>query len=868
MNIPQIQNKLEELFQEHRIVFWNDAEGEFEESIKDLGLNGVELIRPDKEGQFKTKIALELEKPKQKFLVYSAESAPNYADDWLLDIRLYSYEFSADRASVLLDELGLKNHHLRDYLKTRKKFFGSKARQSSLKKLINPEDTSNDIDRKMLAVIAKSEHDDIFYIIQSIYNYMGDAHSLDELPEVWGQVVKLDLQESFWGFVKDTFGYSDENPTLRNLLTSLLVTDLANSMGDALPDSLRHFVLPYAYQSNIVVCLGQWRDSSSKGLSYDHLSILVSEALNLEDQLSGIKLDKLIETETFLEAEQETARKLRDRVIQTSDAINAEDIIRISQKRQDKHWANTRLSDSPEIPRKALYSVYEGIINAAEFFELKNTYSDGFNHKTAKDLYNAYCNEIYRFDQLYRLFCEHANIAESQGWGLLKDLQVKVEAAYCNWYLESLALRWGQLVEPESWKIEGVDNQYNFYKRYLSGVAGKKTSRGTVTGYVIISDAFRYEAAEELTRELNGKYRFVAGLKQMLGVLPSYTSLGMGALLPHNKLEYSENGDVLIDGQPCASLQQRADILAKYNGTAIKAQELIALKKDEGREFARDKDIVYIYHNTIDAMGDSASTENQTVNAVRKAINELTDLVRYIINNLNGSKIFITADHGFLYTNTKPDEIDKNKLYIKPDSAIKKHKRYLIGDNLPYIDDSYSGKLSVTSGVDPNSDMGFVLPKGLSLFYFTGGARFVHGGMSLQEVVVPVVVAGAVRGKAAQKTKERKVGVQVLGSNFKVTTNRHRFQLLQTDAVSERVKPLTVKIAIYDSEKAVTSIESVTFDSSSNSIEDRSKWITLSLQNIDYDREKTYRLILRDSETGIEIQSIEVRVDRAFTNDF
>ncbi len=144
----------------------------------------------------------------------------------------------------------------------------------------------------------------------------------------------------------------------------------------------------------------------------------------------------------------------------------------------------------------------------------------------------------------------------------------------------------------------------------------------------------------------------------------------MGALLPHSKLEYSDNGDVLVDGKLCSSLQQRSDVLTKYNGIAIKAEELIALKKDDGREFVRNKNVVYIYHNTIDAMGDSASTESQTVNAVRKAINELSDLVRYIINNLNGSKIFITADHGFLYTNTKPGETEKNKLQVKPDLAV------------------------------------------------------------------------------------------------------------------------------------------------------------------------------------------------------
>ena len=40
-----------------------------------------------------------------------------------------------------------------------------------------------------------------------------------------------------------------------------------------------------------------------------------------------------------------------------------------------------------------------------------------------------------------------------------------------------------------------------------------------------------------------------------------------------------------------------------------------------------------------------------------------------------------------------------------------------------------------------------------------------------------------VAGKA--KTQVRTVGVSVLGNNFKVTTNRHRFQLIQTEPVGE-----------------------------------------------------------------------------------
>ena len=52
-----------------------------------------------------------------------------------------------------------------------------------------------------------------------------------------------------------------------------------------------------------------------------------------------------------------------------------------------------------------------------------------------------------------------------------------------------------------------------------------------------LTDAMKlYEAAQELTQVLNGTYRFAAELTSQLGVLPSYTKLGMASLLPHQTL--------------------------------------------------------------------------------------------------------------------------------------------------------------------------------------------------------------------------------------------------------------------------------------------------------------------------------------------
>ena len=44
--------------------------------------------------------------------------------------------------------------------------------------------------------------------------------------------------------------------------------------------------------------------------------------------------------------------------------------------------------------------------------------------------------------------------------------------------------------------------------------------------------------------------------------------------------------------------------------------------------------------------------------------------------------------------------------------------------------------------------------------------------------------------------------------------------------------------------------------------------MTLVLQDRKYNKQTKYRLVLRDADTDIERQSVDVIIDRAFTDDF
>ncbi|MDP2243362.1 BREX-1 system phosphatase PglZ type A [Pseudomonas sp.] len=436
--------------------------------------------------------------------------------------------------------------------------------------------------------------------------------------------------------------------------------------------------------------------------------------------------------------------------------------------------------------------------------------------------------------------------------------------------LDQLGRSWGDRVEAEQrlehWKIAGVPNQQDFYERWVRPQFEKNRSKRLV---VIISDALRYEAAMELRERINEKRYSEATLASQLGVLPSYTTLGMAALLPHKTLEYRESASdtVFVDGQSSAGTLQRDKILSQYNSMAVTAEQVKAWSRDEGREALKDQQLVYVYHNVIDDRSDSGGpSEADTFHHVEVAIEELTELTRKILMHFNTSTVLITADHGFLFQQSKLEVADRTTLVDKPASAFKSKKRYVLGHILPAAKEVWSGTTRLTAGT--TSDTRFWIPKGANRFHFIGGARFVHGGAMPQEIVVPVLTVNQLRGEKAEKRTKRKVGVISPKSALKMVTNIQRFDLIQTEVVSEQVLPVTVAVAIYENEQPVSSEEVVTFDCATDAMSERMKQVRLSLAGNDFDRRKDYFLIIRDKDLNTELERYRVTIDLAFTDDF
>ena len=146
---------------------------------------------------------------------------------------------------------------------------------------------------------------------------------------------------------------------------------------------------------------------------------------------------------------------------------------------------------------------------------------------------------------------------------------------------------------------------------------------------VIISDALRYEIAEELIEVIEKEEGYTAELEPMLSTLPSYTQLGMAALLPHQKLTILEDGNVQVDGQSSTGLDNRSKILSgavEKGGLALRADELLSMNRDKYREATKGQPVIYVYHNQIDHVGDDRDFEVRVFDVVETTFAEILDL--------------------------------------------------------------------------------------------------------------------------------------------------------------------------------------------------------------------------------------------------
>jgi uncharacterized protein (TIGR02687 family) len=435
-----------------------------------------------------------------------------------------------------------------------------------------------------------------------------------------------------------------------------------------------------------------------------------------------------------------------------------------------------------------------------------------------------------------------------------------------NKYLLKLNDNFQQVVDAAtSWNVSSIPQQSEFYERYVD--TQLKANKRVV---LLISDAMRYEIGAELLELIRREDRYHAELKALFGILPTYTQLGMASLLPHKSLLIKEDASVLVDGISSIGLDNRTKILAKNSSqtvAALRAEDLRAMNNDDSRAFFRDHQLIYIYHNCIDAVGDKRDTESQVLNAVEESLKEIIEIIKKLAN-ANVSNLIITSDHGFLYQHRALHESEFAGVQITGAEILTRNSRFVIGRGL---NQTQSVRKFTSPQLGLDGDLEVLIPKSINRLHLQGaGSRYVHGGASLQEIVIPLLHV-----KKKRESDLELVEVDILRSPSSViTTGQLSVSIYQTQPVSAKVQPRCLRVGIYNLDgELISDAHEILFDRRSENPREREVQLRLLLSQkaqASNDQDVILKLEEKVPHTAYyrEYKSVRYILRRSFTNDF
>ena len=833
MNIKQIIDRLNAEFtgDTRKLVFWYDDNGEFVEDMQNVELEHAKVYYLQPDNQFATKLFLERQDTTTNYLIYAPFPKPDVRDNHLEDTLLYSKRFFADRASLLSVDLGIDEKY-KPIIEKHIKFFVNKERTQRFYDLEIENFNEENIITGLLSAICRTRTCSFEEVIRVM---LTDSELTDN--KFLSEVEKYGLLDDFWKLCEQHFGYTDVKPTLEKLAVTMFVTYTAKYVGAELPKAWKGFV---SYKAgNIIAFMDNLMNNILYRGRYDELSAHVASGLNVKKAFSDYPPEDLVNCDTFLAVDQILIKWIVARLVAEDIGAKLDDLTipQICEKRSKMHFG-----EKTNVCYQMLSSAYQ-IIQVGNY-----RCPDNF-----KVILRKYQEEDFQIDYEYRCFYSaYDQMDDPADFEPLRDL---VENIYTNEYLETLLPKWNAAIqEPDA--LMALPLQRDFYARNLKNVKERTV--------VIISDAMRYEVGKELFHRIQDDPKCTAKLEVQLGVLPSYTRLGMAALLPHTELTMTDDFKVLVDGFPCENLAEREAILQKYSSDSacVQFDSIKSLKIADLRSIFTGKQVVYVYHNQIDARGDKPNTEDEVFVACQEAITEIIDLIRRISTSANTYRFIVTADHGFLYKRDKISESDKIEGIKSKTSFI--NRRFVVSPE-PVAGD---GIASMEMGkILRSSDTKWVsYPISDDVFKVTGGGQnYVHGGSSPQEMLVPVLDLKMERGHM----DTRNASLALVSMVRKITNKITVLDFIQSEPVSDVVKAATYRLFfVSDDNERISNENSCIADSRDQNASKRIFRMKFQFKDKKYDKDKQYFFVIYDDATGLEVFRHPVIMDMAFADDY
>lgn len=837
LDTKKIVAGIEKLFSDNNhFVFWYDAQGEFADNIADITEQLREpVVVMEKNEQFKTKLTLvAMEKEKKSALVYSPAPKPDLTENFLTDMLYYSREYTADALVMLRQELQVPDEDAATF-QEQKKFFGSKERQNKFQKLYQP---GKDLQMTIMAALAGASDHTMTMVLRAVLKAgIGD----DNL--VLAEFEKYNLLTQFWENVRNAYGFNGATNSLLDFTTALYLNFAYYQMEKDLPRSIDNYKLISA--NNAVTFLSLARNDQTFAGTYRQLADDVWQHLesftSVSRQLQQLDIVDLLKTDVFANFDRQILAWVVDR-LQADDYHAVAGTMPLADvlTQRERMYFGKMYHDVYALLRAAL------VILTYRRHEVKNL-------AEAKE---QYVTANYAVDTAYRHFVERYDRIAINLMDLMENIADKVDNTYVNEFLTPTITAWTTVYDPKG--IEPNDWQRNFYRTFISSAKERIV--------VIISDAFRFEAAAELKRQLDDQDVYSTELNTVYSGLPSVTYFGMPALLPHQTLTYQPDRTVLVDGLKADTLEKRRQILQARDPQSNADHVTTFLKEwdtPQRKQFLAGQKVAYLYHNEVDATGDDAKTETQVFQATDNAIATIARTIGFL-RNLSVAHIIVTADHGYLYKRSGLDSA--NKIDISGHDLDVLGQRYAISDEAIEQPGVRSQRLGDLLANDDQRRVYY--PATDSIFRAAGaGQNYVHGGASPEEMIVPVLHVRTQSGRS----KATPVSIKVTEGAHRITSRSVMVPVSQEEPVSDKNIAATYVLYFVDSQERVISNEQrFVADSRDDDPQSpsRRQSFYLTLQDRDFDNSRAYYLVIQNTETKEEIQRIQYQMDLTIKGDF
>ncbi len=659
------------------------------------------------------------------------------------------------------------------------------------------------------------------------------------------------------------FPYATTIPEARERLARhILLTDFLVGLGDPVPSSLASVKIAVS-PGGVDQCLKttrHWRLRRDVRDSY----VAAAQKVEAEFALGTLDLDpeRLRVLETVLGGERALLRYVELSLLDSPTA----DLLKLAESRLSRFWADA-------VP--AIQARWALVASAAEVLLEADRVARALRKPPAAvpALVEAYAAG----DAPWCLLDTHHRHMESRWYNFepessddqksLDKLVVKAEQRYAE-VGSQLARHFVTQVSRAKHPVEGLLRQRDIFETQVK----PRLDQGTVA-YVWV-DALRFEMARELARLL--KDDFNLSVQPALGTAPTITEIGMAALLPgagKSARVVSAGGGKLaleIDGTVLKDRKDRVAFLKARAGVPVfeaKLDDLLPKPSKKVKEGIQGARLVLITSQEIDELceADNIAQARLQMDGV---LGHLRRGVR-VLSDLGVGTIILTADHGHLFV----DEIgDDMKIDAPGGQTEDLHRRVWVGVG-GTAQPSYLRTPLAALGTD--SDFDLATPWTFACFKAKGGARaYFHGGLSPQELIIPVVVMTP----TAEARSGPPTGIQwtLTPGSAKLSTRFFSVQIGGSQAQTSLfgLEPPKVRVEVRANKKVISSpvsasygFEDATGEVTLKVAEGASKRIepnTVTMMITEEPAQKTVAVHLVDANSGAELASLD-RIENAIS---